>query len=77
MFRVIAGVLRVLFYVLKHHDLNQFTYLSMAVEVLSGFKEVISCFVRVTHKKITQHVLYPFHVRQDTTQQNVNNGPFR
>ena len=77
LFLVLTGVLRVLFYVFKHYDLNQSTYFSMAVEVLSGFKEDIFSFVRVTHKNVAQYVLYPFHVRQDATQQNANTGPLR
>ena len=77
LFFVTTGVLRVLKYVFKHNDLNQFTYLSNFVEVLSGFEEDVFNFVRVTHEEFAQYVLYPFHDRQDATQQHVNNGPFK
>ena len=69
LFFVLTGVPRVLLYVFRHHDLDQFTYFSMAVKVLSGSKEDVSSFVQVTHKHVAQYVLYPFHVRQDATQQ--------
>ena len=50
LFFVTTCVLRVLVYVFKHYDLNQFTYYSIEVEVLSGFKEDIFIFVQVIHK---------------------------
>ena len=60
LFFVTAGVFWVLLYVFKLNDLNQLTYLSIFVEVLSGFEEDFFLFVWVTHTNFVQYVLYPF-----------------
>ena len=67
LFSVVTGVPRVLFYVFKFHDLDQFKYFSTAVEVLAGFEVDVFSFVRVTHKTFVQYVFYPFHDRQDAS----------
>ena len=75
LFFVLTGVLRVLKYVFKHNDINQFKYLPIVVKVLSNVKKDVFSFLRVTHYDFPHHVLYTLHARQDATQQQVDNGP--
>ena len=68
-FPVITGVLRVMVYVFKLHNLNQYTCFPTAVEVLSDLMEDFFTFVQVAHYTFLHHVLYLFHDSQDATQQ--------